>query len=289
MNNLYDDIRNTPTFNRLEIGELLFAEYTCPLDSKIFELWTQQDYLVHVVSGKKTWHTSDASWTMHGGETLFLRKGAAVIEQHFEVDFCVLIFFVPDQLTREVVSSYLTELDSPPSSAGAQRPAIPVTSDVGLQAFIESMKTYFASDEKPTEALLRLKLKELILSILTSRANPELASYFCTLAGSSSPSLADIMEENFRYRLSMDEFARLCHRSLSSFKRDFRAHYNETPGRWLLEKRLDYAAALLRSQADKNITDIVFDSGFEDSSHFSKAFKKKFGTSPTDYRKVQNS
>ena len=47
---------------------------------------------------------------------------------------------------------------------------------------------------------------------------------------------------------------------------------------------LDYAAALLRSGEDRNVTEIVFDSGFEDVSHFSKAFRNRFGKSPTAYR-----
>jgi AraC-like DNA-binding protein len=285
MNNLYEDIKGNPHFNRLEIGDLLFAEYTCPLESKQFGIWTQHDYLVHVVSGKKTWHTPDGSWPVSGGETLFFKKGAAVVEQHFESDFCVMIFFIPDSLTREVATQHLTDLGKCPVSHGSDSHAIPVQSDLGLSGFFTSMRTYFSGKEKPTEPLLRLKIKELILSILLSRTNPELSIYLRMLANSDGPSLPNIMEVNFRYRLSLDEFARLSHRSLSSFKRDFSKHFGEPPGRWILARRLDYAAALLRSNGEMNITEIVFDSGFEDVSHFNKAFKKRFETSPTLYRK----
>lgn len=284
MNNLYDDIRGNPVFNRLEIGDFLFAEYTCPLETKLFEVWSDQDYLVHVVSGRKTWHTSDGSWTVTDGETLFFKKGAAIVEQHFETDFCVMIFFVPDSLTREVVAAHLTELG--PELPGAHSAcALPVESDVGLQGFFDSMKTYFSGRERPTEPLLRLKLRELILGILLSRNNPKLASYLRGLGDGDGPSLPAIMETNFRYRLSLEEFARLCHRSLSTFKRDFRKHFDEAPGRWLLQRRLDYAAARLRASSGKTITEIVFDSGFEDVSHFNKAFKARFGSPPTAFRK----
>ena len=288
MNNLYDDIRGNAAFNRLEIGEILFAEYTCPLETKMFELWTEQDYLVHVVSGKKTWHTPDGTWPLGGGQTLFFKKGAAVVEQHFETDFCVMIFFVPDSLVRDAVTDHLTELPSAPSTDTAPQCVIPVESDLGLRAFFDSMKTYFGGSEKPTEPLLRLKLKELILSILLSRSNKPLAAYFLSVANSDGPSLPAIMETNFRYRLSLEDFARLCHRSLSSFKRDFRKHFDETPGRWLLQKRLEFAAARLRSSPDKTVTEIVFDSGFEDVSHFNKAFKARFGASPTAFRESED-
>ena len=286
MNNLHDDISGSPAFNRLQVGEFLFAEYTCPLEAKMFEIWTEQDYLVHVISGRKTWHTSDGSWTVGAGQTLLFKKGAAIVEQHFETDFCVMIFFVPDAITREVVEEHVGELGRCPRHEDGEKCAIPVQSDLALDVFFDSMKTYFAGGEKPTEPLLRLKLKELVLGILTSRANPALSFYFRSLASSEGPSLSSIMEANFRYRLSLEQFARLCHRSLSTFKRDFQKHFNESPGRWIQQKRLDYAAALLRSTEHLNVTEVVFESGFEDVSHFSKAFKNRFGTSPSAYRQA---
>ena len=85
---------------------------------------------------------------------------------------------------------------------------------------------------------------------------------------------------------TLNEFAQLCHRSYSSFKRDFQSQYSESPGKWLLNKRLDYSVFLLLS-SEKRVSDIVIDSGFVDISHYSKAFKKKFGDSPTIYRKNQ--
>ena len=110
-----------------------------------------------------------------------------------------------------------------------------------------------------------------------------LAAYFRSLADSDAPSVAEIMETNFRFNLLLEEYARLCHRSLSSFKREFQASFQMPPGKWLLGKRLDYAAALFRS-SKRNVTEIAFDSGFEDVSHFSRAFKTRFGVSPMAYR-----
>jgi AraC-like DNA-binding protein len=93
------------------------------------------------------------------------------------------------------------------------------------------------------------------------------------------------METNFCYNLSIEEFARLCHRSLSSFKRDFIKHFNISPGKWLKDKRLDYSTILLKT-SELNISQIVFECGFEDLSHFSKSFKEKFNMSPQQFRKA---
>jgi AraC-like DNA-binding protein len=96
------------------------------------------------------------------------------------------------------------------------------------------------------------------------------------------------MEANFCYNLALEEFARLSHRSLSTFKRDFRKHYNQSPGKWLLQKRLEYSAVLLKNPA-LNVSQVALDCGFEDLSHFSRAFKEKFGRSPANYRKQVSS
>jgi AraC-like DNA-binding protein len=92
------------------------------------------------------------------------------------------------------------------------------------------------------------------------------------------------MLTNFRYNLSLEEYAKLCHRSLSSFKRDFQKEFSEAPGKWLLHKRLDYAASALRN-SKRNVTEIALESGFEDVSHFSRVFKERFGVPPMGYRR----
>jgi AraC family transcriptional regulator, exoenzyme S synthesis regulatory protein ExsA len=285
MLNLYDSVRSNPAFNKLEIGDLLFAEYTCPVGAEKLAHWAHSDYLVHVISGKKTWHTTDGVWEANAGETLFFKKGASIIEQFFEVDFCLLMFFIPDNLIRATVRELAGSLGAFPARLAPMKSAARVENDTALSAFFQSMRTYFSGREKPSEPLLRLKLKELIVGILTSGRNPALAAYFRTMELNESPSVAEMMELNFRYNLSLDEYAKLCHRSLSAFKRAFRAQYRAAPGHWLRRKRLDYAAGLLRG-SKLSVTEIAFESGFEDVSHFSRVFKDQFRVPPMSYRQT---
>ena len=283
MLDLYEAVRTNPSVNKLEIGDFLFAEYTCGIGEEKVGIWAHTDYLVNVATGKKTWQTSDGVWAAKRGESLFFKKGAAIVNQHFEVEFCLLTFFIPDHLIRSTVREIAGSLAAVPSNVAPIKSAAWVENDVTLSAFFQSMRTYLSGKEKPSEPLLRLKLKELIVSVLTSGRNPALAAYFRTMGDRDAPSVADIMESNFRFNLSLDEYAKLCHRSLSSFKRDFQTHYQESPGKWLLQKRLDYSAALLRG-SKMNVTEIAFESGFEDVSHFSRVFKERFDVSPMAYR-----
>jgi AraC-like DNA-binding protein len=240
---------------------------------------------VTVVTGRKTWHTSDGVWRAKPGETFFFKKGAAIVEQHFEVNFCLLMFFIPDDFVRSTVREIAGSLAAAPAGTAPIKSAVRVVNDVALSAFFQSMRSYLAGKEKPAEPLLRLKLKELVVSILTSGRNSALAAYLRRVGEGTLPSVAEIMEANFRFNLSLEEYARLCHRSLSSFKRDFQNHFLEVPGKWLLRKRLDYSAALLRT-SKLNVTGIAFESGFENVSHFSRVFKERFNVPPMSYRKA---
>jgi AraC-like DNA-binding protein len=99
-------------------------------------------------------------------------------------------------------------------------------------------------------------------------ANPKLSAYFRSLAMCDAPPLPAIMEANFCHSLPLDAFAKMCHRSLSSFKREFRRCYGTTPGKWLIGRRLECAAQMLRTTS-MSMTEIALECGFEEPSHFS--------------------
>lgn len=288
MLNTYDTIRANLHFNKFAVGELLFVEYKCPIEQEVAGVWTPMDYFVHVLSGRKTWRTSDGTWVVEKGQTLFFKKGAAIVYQDFKDDFCVMVFFVSDNFIRDVVREVSGELNSRHDGEALHQTAMIVNGDVTLAAYFQSMLAYFTGTAKPAETLLTLKLKELIVNILLGGNNPVLAAYFQSLLKSDAPPLSQIMEANFCYNLGLEDFAKLSHRSLSTFKRDFRKYFNQSPGKWLVQKRLEYSAVLLKNPA-LNVSQVALDCGFEDLSHFSRAFKSKFGTSPANYRKEASS
>jgi transcriptional regulator GlxA family with amidase domain len=146
------------------------------------------------------------------------------------------------------------------------------------------MKTYFDSSREPDPALLELKFRELVLTAAENENNSLLLSYFSSLmAEPQAISLQRIMEDNFMYNLKMEEFARLSSRSLSAFKRDFQKIYNCAPGKWLLEKRLNHSLHLI-TNLSKPVNEAAFESGFESASHFSRAFRQRFGIPPASVR-----
>ena len=247
-------------------------------------MWSPIDHIVYVVSGKKAWRSSSGEIMASTGGAIYLKKGARIVEQFFDEDFCFILFFITDNFIREIVSDLKRQGVSMVSRRSTEFSEIQINEDTALTSCFHSMDEYFSADTKPHESLIRIKVKELITSLVVSKNNECLSDYLQSVARSRAPDLKETMEQNFRKNLTIGEFSAMCHRSVSSFKRDFKAEFGSPPGRWVIDKRLEYSVALLNGTT-KNISEIVFECGFVDLSHFSKSFKKKFGVPPSVFRK----
>jgi len=98
--------------------------------------------------------------------------------------------------------------------------------------------------------------------------------------------LLEFMNANFRRDMSMSEFAKASGRSLSTFKRDFKKISDLSPERWLTDHRLHAAYDLLKR--GWRVGDACFDVGFKNVSHFSAIFRKKFGMTAGQVRKLKD-
>jgi AraC-like DNA-binding protein len=281
--NFHQQLRDDLNFNKFEVRDLLFIEYNCPLDVDTIKIWSKYDYIIYVLSGRKTWKTTNDSFTISSGEALYVKKGANVIKQYIEEDFCMLGFFITDDVIKNTVQEIQYDNivhDKAPTNINL----VPLSSIPNLDVFYQSMLSYFRFSQSPMSNILELKAKELLLNIISSGLYPGLSDYFRNITLNPRSVFTSIMEDNFSFNLKLEEFAALCNRSLSSFKRDFKNIYGTTPGKWLLGKRLENAAKLL-SSTDISISNAAYDSGFEDLSHFSRSFKEKFGVAPISYKK----
>jgi AraC family transcriptional regulator, exoenzyme S synthesis regulatory protein ExsA len=286
MDNFLDIIKSNPDrFKQLNCDQFLLAEFNCPLQNNLVDTWSDLNYFVYIVAGRKIWHTAHAHYDLHAGDCIFVRKGANIIEQFFDAEFCILTFFFTDEFICDTLKRHGIIGEK---SNKIHTPVIPIETDGYLVSFFQSMSPFFTNKRAPDKSLLELKFRELILNVVSNKNNKDISSYFSSLLNEPvSVSLMKIMEDNFCYNLKMEEFAQLCNRSLSAFKRDFQKIYNNTPGKWLLEKRLNHAKLIL-SRTDKTISEVMFDCGFENLSHFSRAFKAYFGNTPASVRQKKS-
>lgn len=147
-----------------------------------------------------------------------------------------------------------------------------------LQNYMNSLLFYYDVGKLSDERLVDLKVKEVLILLLEEQ--PELKNILFDFNEPGKMDIEAFMNKNFHFNVNLDRFAYLTGRSLATFKRDFEKIFGITPGKWLIQKRLQEAHYLILEKG-KIASEIYLDLGFEDLSHFSFAFKKHYGTSPS--------
>jgi AraC-like DNA-binding protein len=93
----------------------------------------------------------------------------------------------------------------------------------------------------------------------------------------------DLADARYVEPLKVDDLARAAAMSRAHFSRAFRSAFGESPHAYLLTRRLERAAALLRT-TDRSVADICFSVGLQSVGSFTTSFTHTYGRSPTAYR-----
>lgn len=93
----------------------------------------------------------------------------------------------------------------------------------------------------------------------------------------------DLMDSCYAERLTVERVARAAGLGRAHFSREFKRAYGESPHVYLLTRRLERAAAMLRF-TDRSIADICMSVGLESVGSFTTSFKRTYGVSPAAYR-----
>ena len=95
--------------------------------------------------------------------------------------------------------------------------------------------------------------------------------------------LLAFIDENFKNDINIQKIEAVCHYSYRNINRIFEAIHHETIGKYIKRLRLEKSAQYL-VYSEMGISDIGYEVGFENRTAFSKAFKKKYGCSPSAFR-----
>jgi AraC-like DNA-binding protein len=93
----------------------------------------------------------------------------------------------------------------------------------------------------------------------------------------------DLADARYFEPLEVDDLAAAAGLSKAHFSREFRRAFGESPHAYLLTRRLERAAALLRS-TDRSVADVCLSVGLRSIGSFTTSFSRTFGRSPTAYR-----
>lgn len=152
-----------------------------------------------------------------------------------------------------------------------------------LEHYRESINILLDNPELADEHLVKNKLREFIILMTKVVKAPSEVDFLAAMFKPNFAKFDKIIKQNLYSDISLDEFASLCHMSLSTFKRKFKEVYNESPAKYISKMKIQKAAEKLN---DKNsrISDIAYDLGYDSLTTFNRAFKEQMGKSPSEYR-----
>ena len=185
-------------------------------------------------------------------------------------------FVLQDEFIEEVIQNVPSQPHAPIDAKVLLIEPNPI-----LKGFFQSIISYIKENTELDRAMLKLKTQEALMGII--HHHPEYLGIFRQFAQPQRADLADFMNHNYQYNLSLDRLAKMSGRSLSTFNREFKAIFSESPHKWIMKRRLHKARELLLL-TDRRASDIYLDLGFEDLAHFSRSFKKEFGRTPTEVK-----
>ncbi len=238
--------------------------------------------LVYMYSGELEINEREKITRLHKGDCAFIRKdfGVQLTKKSYKEEQFKAIFLM---FTTKFLRDFYSRLDKNKLPEEARRSKVSLcklpSNCPDIVSLFESMTPYFDSDIQPTEDLLNLKMTEGVYVLLNT--NKSLYASLFDFADPWKIDILEFLEKNYMNDLTMEEIANYTGRSLATFKRDFRKISDLSPQKWIIRRRLEAAHALILS-GKRKVTEICFDVGFKNLSHFSKVYKEMYGSSPTN-------
>ena len=230
MINTYDDIKAHPeTFRQLSVRDLLFVHYKCPQVERLQQLHNHYNQITFSLQGERILHQGEKSWIVTPQTAFFHRKTGYIQELTNTEDWEVLVFHIPDEFLIQFKAEFMDNLSTKNLPDLTTDMFIKVDLNEITRTYFYSMLPYFNQKVPPSEKLLELKFKELLLDLLTIPTNKQLLAYVLQLDDNMKTPIWQVMEKNYPYNLPLQEFARISSRSLAAFKRDFADYYHTTP------------------------------------------------------------
>ncbi|PCJ64533.1 MAG: hypothetical protein COA58_12385 [Bacteroidetes bacterium] len=268
-------------------GIKLFEKAAMPNKSEYVGSLEESACFLYMTSGLNLAIEPMGLTNLHATEGLLKRCGNYVSQFVTErgSEFCegVAIYFHPDFIKKIYGNEIPNFLHREAPSYNTKK----IASNELIQRYINNLIPYFDNPELMDEELAALKIKELILLLLKSQDRTSILDFFSELFASPRKlKLKDIVENNIYNDISTEQLAFLCDMSLSTFKREFKKTFEETPATYIRQRKIEKAKGLLTS-TDMRIQEVGYHSGFNELSSFSHTFQKVTSYSPSDFRMTQ--
>lgn len=285
---IFDDaMMTTPPsqLSSLTAGGILVAAYKQEARPVKRSVFIDDNLLLFVLQGYKRLHYHQQVITVEPGSLLLIKRGLYMMAELVDegLDYRALVincnrYFLQDWSLKH----------QPPSKLPIQAvDYVSITSSSLLDSYVQHFLAYF---DKPNLAgldqILHLKLQELFLLLTAGSHRAQVMNWIQYVVSQESFGIEQVVNTYLFQPFSIDELAKLCEKSIASFKREFHAQYGTSPRKWINAQRVTHAQSLL-SVTTQSVNEIALACGFENVPYFIRLFKQTIGQPPQQWRKEQ--
>lgn len=243
-----------------------------------------QNLFSFLLQGEKIVHYAASTAEIKPGQFLLLSAGNCLMSEKIAAESgtykSILISFDNNVLT-DFFSRNPGVMENKPGEI-YEEPFLLFEKDHFIDHFVESLGYLLAEGKSISVNMCLVKLHELLL-YLSENYPGQLHKLRNMNQGVGDLQVRLAITANMDHPVTVEELAFLCHTSLSTFKRRFAKIYGTSPNKWLLEKKMQKAARLLK-QGDYKPSEVYHELGYDNLSSFITSFKQVYGVTPKQYQ-----
>lgn len=219
------------------------------------------------------------------GEIGFIKKGIYTVTDLLsgKKGFKSILLYFDDELLQDVL-----QLFPKPNQKPTSQPCFKIPSSSSTEQYFHSLQNITQSLSRPGKQLFRIKLMEFLALAIAENRNHSVLTQLHNFTHQVPQNLRAFMSENFDKPFTVEDYAYLTGRSLSSFRREFKVKFGQSPRKWITQERMKKAKEILL-KGQNSVTDTAYSVGYENVSHFITAFKKFYGHTPKQILKANDS
>lgn len=233
-----------------------------------------------VLSGEQHIETYEGNdCTIRAGEMIFVPRGIYYVTdlKAGTAAFKSLLFYFDNDTIRQ----YVADISATEVRQNEAPEYLKLPQSEPIKGFTDGLLQIYRSVTLNPE-LLRLKTLELFHLMNTVVPDDWFAQFLFRLTLPAKRNIREFLEHNYGKPLSVADYAYLTGRSLTSFRRDFKAQFGTTPQNWIKDRRIKHAVDLL-AEREMLVADLAAEAGYQNVSYFIREFRAVTGSSPKQY------
>ncbi|MFT7032530.1 MAG: AraC-like DNA-binding protein [Cyclobacteriaceae bacterium] len=231
--------------------------------------------------GTKEVFFDNSSYSINNSQFLLMKSGHCLMTEKLsnveEYYRSVLFFF-----SNETVLKFIRKFELNPTDCMNYYSTYSFNYDSFIKTFVKSILDISKLSKPIQKNILGAKFDEIMLYLIEVKGVNFLYSLISN-SDNQTQKFIQVIESNELNKLTIKELSFLSNMSVSTFKREFKKYFHNSPSKWFQEKRLVHSAFLLKNKSQRP-SDIFEEIGYENLSNFIQAFKTRFGMTPKQYQ-----